>query len=110
MGEHVRAGGLRQGWIDRHGALPGSNVSRHSIVPGHFGPKVTVSTGLTEDRLLQRAGSSLHRMAGAATLGVEFLPMTGTHSGARPIPWRWIAALWCAGGLFEASQAVLIMR
>jgi hypothetical protein len=26
------------------------------------------------------------------------------------IRWRWIAAFWCAGGLFEASQAVLIMR
>ncbi len=36
--------------------------------------------------------------------------MTATHSGERSVPWRWIAALWCAGGLFEASQAVLIMR
>jgi two-component system LytT family sensor kinase len=36
--------------------------------------------------------------------------MTGTHSGAPPIRWRWIAALWCAGGLFDASQAVLILR
>ncbi|HEY5757830.1 MAG TPA: histidine kinase [Steroidobacter sp.] len=26
------------------------------------------------------------------------------------IRWRWIAAIWLAGGLFEASQAVLIMR
>jgi LytS/YehU family sensor histidine kinase len=24
--------------------------------------------------------------------------------------WRWIAAMWCAGGLFEASQSVLILR
>ena len=24
--------------------------------------------------------------------------------------WRWIAVMWCAGGLLEASQAVLIMR
>lgn len=30
--------------------------------------------------------------------------------GAHSIRWRWIAALWCVGGLFEASQAVLIMR
>jgi hypothetical protein len=30
--------------------------------------------------------------------------------GAHAIRWRWIAAIWCAGGLFEASQAVLIMR
>ena len=36
--------------------------------------------------------------------------MTGIHSGARPIRWRWIAAMWCAGGLLEASQAVLILR
>lgn len=36
--------------------------------------------------------------------------MTAAHSGARPIRWRWIAALWCAGGLFDASQAVLILR
>jgi LytS/YehU family sensor histidine kinase len=34
--------------------------------------------------------------------------MSSTH--ASPISWRWIAALWCAGGVFEASQAVLIMR
>lgn len=36
--------------------------------------------------------------------------MAGIHTGAPPIRWRWIAAIWCAGGLFEASQAVLIMR
>jgi two-component system, LytTR family, sensor kinase len=36
--------------------------------------------------------------------------MTGTHSGARSIRWRWIAAMWCAGGLFDASQAVLVLR
>lgn len=36
--------------------------------------------------------------------------MTATQTGARSIRWRWIAAMWCAGGLLEASQAVLIMR
>jgi two-component system LytT family sensor kinase len=36
--------------------------------------------------------------------------MNGSNIGARPIRWRWIAAMWFAGGLFEASQAVLIMR
>lgn len=36
--------------------------------------------------------------------------MTGTHTGARSNSWRWIAAMWCAGGLFEASQSVLILR
>ena len=36
--------------------------------------------------------------------------MTGTPSGATPIHWRWIAALWCAGGLFDAIQAVLVLR
>ena len=36
--------------------------------------------------------------------------MTGTHTGARSNPWLWIAAMWCAGGVFEASQSVLILR
>lgn len=36
--------------------------------------------------------------------------MNGSNVSAQPIRWRWIAAIWCAGGLFEASQAVLIMR
>ncbi len=36
--------------------------------------------------------------------------MTETPSGAAPIRWRWIAALWCAGGLFDAIQAVLVLR
>jgi two-component system, LytTR family, sensor kinase len=62
------------------------------------------------DRLLQRAGDSLHLTAGPDIPGVELPAMTGTHSGAPPIRWRWIAALWCAGGLFDASQAVLILR
>lgn len=36
--------------------------------------------------------------------------MGETDSLARSSGWRWIAAVWCAGGLFDASQAVLIMR
>jgi two-component system, LytTR family, sensor kinase len=36
--------------------------------------------------------------------------MSGSNTGAHTIRWRWIAAIWCAGALFEASQAVLIMR
>jgi two-component system, LytTR family, sensor kinase len=36
--------------------------------------------------------------------------MTGTHTGSRSNRWLWIAAIWCGGGLFEATQAVLIMR
>ena len=36
--------------------------------------------------------------------------MTRTELGTSPIRWRWIAALWLAGGLIEASQAVLILR
>ena len=36
--------------------------------------------------------------------------MTGTHTGARSNRWLWIAAIWCAGGLFETSQSVFIMR
>jgi two-component system, LytTR family, sensor kinase len=35
--------------------------------------------------------------------------MTET-SRARPTPWPWITAIWCAGGLFDASQTVLIMH
>jgi two-component system, LytTR family, sensor kinase len=62
------------------------------------------------DRLLQRAGDSLHPMAGGDRHGVELLAMTGSHTGARSNPWLWIAAMWCAGGLFEASQSVLILR
>jgi two-component system, LytTR family, sensor kinase len=48
-------------------------------------------------------------------IGLEGLPwrkvitMTET-SGARPTPWLWIAAIWCAGGLFDASQTVLVMH
>jgi two-component system, LytTR family, sensor kinase len=36
--------------------------------------------------------------------------MTELQSGVRSIRWRWIAAMWCAGGLFDASQAVLVLR
>jgi len=36
--------------------------------------------------------------------------MTSTQSGTRPIRWRWIAAIWSAGALFEASQSVFIMH
>ena len=36
--------------------------------------------------------------------------MAATHTGVRPTPWRWIAAIWLAGGLFDASQTVLIMH
>jgi two-component system, LytTR family, sensor kinase len=36
--------------------------------------------------------------------------MNGSNRGVRSIHWRWIAAMWFAGGVFEASQAVLIMR
>jgi hypothetical protein len=36
--------------------------------------------------------------------------MNGSNIGTQTIRWRWIVAIWFAGGLFEASQAVLIMR
>src|SRR5580658_9134261 len=36
--------------------------------------------------------------------------MTGTSAGPRSTPWLWISAIWCAGGLFDASQTVLIMH
>jgi two-component system LytT family sensor kinase len=62
------------------------------------------------DRLLQRAGDSLHPMPGADRHRVELLAMTGPQTGARSNPWLWIAAMWLAGGIFEASQSVLILR
>jgi two-component system, LytTR family, sensor kinase len=36
--------------------------------------------------------------------------MTATHTGVRSTRWRWIAAIWCAGALFDASQTLLIMH
>jgi two-component system, LytTR family, sensor kinase len=35
--------------------------------------------------------------------------MTEIRTGVRSTRWLWIAAIWCAGGLFDASQTVLIM-
>jgi two-component system, LytTR family, sensor kinase len=36
--------------------------------------------------------------------------MTETQTGVRSPPWLWIAAIWCAGGLFDASQTLLMMH
>ena len=36
--------------------------------------------------------------------------MTASHTSMPVIRWRWIAAIWCAGALFDASQTVLIMH
>jgi hypothetical protein len=36
--------------------------------------------------------------------------MIETQTRARSIRWLWIPAIWCAAGLFDASQTVLIMR
>jgi len=36
--------------------------------------------------------------------------MADTPTGARSTRWLWIAAIWFAGGIFDASQTVLIMR
>jgi two-component system, LytTR family, sensor kinase len=36
--------------------------------------------------------------------------MGETSSGARSTRWLWITAIWFAGGLFDASQTLLIMR
>ena len=40
--------------------------------------------------------------------------MSETHSsvrpGVRPTPWPWIAAIWCVGGLFDASQTLFMMH
>src|SRR5215472_3974138 len=36
--------------------------------------------------------------------------MNATHTDLRPLRWRSIAAIWSAGALFDASQALLIMH
>ncbi len=36
--------------------------------------------------------------------------MTETRAGVRSSGWLWIAGLWCAGALFDASQSVLILH
>ena len=36
--------------------------------------------------------------------------MTETQTGMRSTRWLWIAAIWFAGGVFDASQNVLIMH
>jgi two-component system, LytTR family, sensor kinase len=36
--------------------------------------------------------------------------MEPTHTGLRPIRWRWIAAIWLVGALFDACQTVLVSR
>ena len=36
--------------------------------------------------------------------------MTAAHTAVRSTRWRWIAAIWLAGALFDASQTVLIMH
>jgi two-component system, LytTR family, sensor kinase len=36
--------------------------------------------------------------------------MTETQTGVHSPRWLWIAAIWCAGGLFDASQTLLMMH
>jgi two-component system LytT family sensor kinase len=36
--------------------------------------------------------------------------MIESHTNVRSNHWLWIAAIWCAGGLFDASQTVLFMH
>ena len=38
------------------------------------------------------------------------IPMIETHSSERPTRWLWIAAIWCVGGLFDASQTIFMMH
>src|SRR5215469_14630361 len=35
--------------------------------------------------------------------------MASAHQAARPTAWGWIAAMWLAGGLFDATQTVFAM-
>jgi len=36
--------------------------------------------------------------------------MSETHTDVRSTRWLWIVTIWCAGGLFDASQTVLFMH
>jgi two-component system, LytTR family, sensor kinase len=36
--------------------------------------------------------------------------MTDAHANKRSTRWTWIAAIWCAGALFGASQTILVMH
>ena len=36
--------------------------------------------------------------------------MTADRNAAPRVRWRWIAAFWCAGGLFEASQSIFMLH
>jgi two-component system, LytTR family, sensor kinase len=36
--------------------------------------------------------------------------MTETRISLRPAQWLWIAAIWCAGALFDASQTIFMMH
>jgi two-component system, LytTR family, sensor kinase len=38
------------------------------------------------------------------------MAMTESPARARSTPWLWIAGIWCAGGLIDASQTVLVMH
>jgi hypothetical protein len=40
----------------------------------------------------------------------KVIAMTATRIATRSTRWLWIAAIWLAGGLFDASQTVFIMR
>jgi hypothetical protein len=77
-------------------ALPGLSVGR--------------TAGVAEDRLLHQAGVSLHKQVRSAVRWRRVTAMTATHSGVHSTRWRWIAAIWSAGALFDASQEVLIMH
>jgi two-component system, LytTR family, sensor kinase len=37
-------------------------------------------------------------------------PMSETHPSVRSTRWLWIAAIWCVGGLFDASQTIFMMN
>ena len=77
---------------------------------GRGQPSLGAASAQIADRLLQRQYASLHWMSKGQHAWLKVIAMNGINTVARSIRWRWIAAIWCAGGIFEASQAVLIMR
>jgi len=71
---------------------------------------IAATSRRTSDRLLHRAGYSLHPESQASLPWGTVPDMTDTRADRRASRWLSIAAIWCAGGIFDATQTVLIMR
>ena len=62
------------------------------------------------DRLLQNSGISLHFPAVWTWLRIRFLAMNANSPRPHQSRWFWIASIWFAIGLFDATQTVFSMR